>query len=111
MIDFKFPFGIKNGSLQIVGDSQSLIEQQILSVLLTKRGERVMRPNYGTGELLFNSTVDTSELTLALYRDVTTLKNVRVDSIIEESGITQVKIFYTLADTDQEILFFAEIST
>ncbi len=108
-IDFKFPFSLKNGSLTVVGNPQALVEQQILSVLLTKRGERVMRNNYGTGELLFNYSVNVPEITQAIYSAVGAVTNVRVQSSTNEDGVTYLEIFYTLIDNPTEFYFFARV--
>ncbi|MGL5078393.1 MAG: hypothetical protein ACRDBG_21550 [Waterburya sp.] len=108
-IDFTFPFSIKNGSLTVVGNDQKLVEQQILSVILTKRGERVMRNNYGTGELLFNSSVNLPDITEAIYSSVTLITNVRIQGNTNEDGVTNLEIFYNLKDNPSEFYFFAQV--
>ncbi|MBD1580868.1 GPW/gp25 family protein [Pseudoalteromonas sp. S16_S37] len=51
---FAFPFSFKYGQAQ-QADGDELVEQSIVQILATRKGERLMRPDYGCGinELVF----------------------------------------------------------
>lgn len=109
MIDFKFPLTVYNGSLELVGSSQTLIEQQILSVLLTRKGERIMRNNYGTSNLLFNTGIDTTSLTLDLYNNISNITDLDLEVVGEENGVFTLSINYRQNGDSQLYKFFAEL--
>jgi len=57
----KTPFSISsNGTVSQTTDARRAVEQRITDVLVTTKGERVMRPTYGAGmtELLFEPIDD-----------------------------------------------------
>lgn len=56
-----FPLEIVNGNLKI-NSGADLIKGHILSWLQTETKERVMRPNYGLADPLFNSQQDISRI-------------------------------------------------
>ncbi|MEY8199865.1 MAG: GPW/gp25 family protein [Colwellia sp.] len=51
-----FPFSFQQGQLQSASDN-ALVQQSIIQILSTRKGERLMRPEYGCGinELVFAS--------------------------------------------------------
>lgn len=60
---FAFPFTFKDGQVQ-QAEGDDLVAQSIIQILATRKGERLMRPDYGCGinELVFaanNSTTAT----------------------------------------------------
>lgn len=90
----KIPFSISsNGTVSQVTDARRAVEQRITDVLVTTKGERVMRPAYGAGmtELLFEPIDD------LLYGEF------RVDGLDElarsVSGVTIEDLSITPADS------------
>jgi hypothetical protein len=61
MPSIKIPFSISsNGTVSQITDARRAVEQRITDVLVTTKGERVMRPTYGAGmtELMFEPIDD-----------------------------------------------------
>jgi hypothetical protein len=54
-----YPLTLNNGGLQLSQD-YALVGQAIMSVLETRPYERIMRPNYGTPDLVFDAGSDIS---------------------------------------------------
>ena len=67
-----YPLQVKNGSLQLTVDD-SIVEQQIISVLETRPFERVMRADYGLPDYVFE-----------------TMRPAEINARISEAIVTQV---------------------
>ena len=104
-----FPFRKGNTSLPQAAEGDDLIKDSIRQILLTNRGERVMRPDFGTGVFSFvfenNDEVLASLLesdirtALARYEPRIDVRDVRSGS--EENKIL-VEVFYLVKSTGAE---------
>ena len=65
-----YPLQVKNGRLQLVADD-SIVEQQIISVLETRPYERVMRADYGLPDYVFE-TMRPTEINARIFEAITT---------------------------------------
>lgn len=106
----KYPLELDgNGSLVTV-ERADVISQQIVSVLETRPGERIMLPLYGTRSHILNSlapTVVASDIENQIQRWVNQAKNVTVtfnkDPNKFEDGILEVDINFQYQDRDVQI--------
>lgn len=82
------------------------IKQSLIALLLTQRGERVMRPEYGSGlnDYLFEG-INTTITSLIKYEIETTVKyfeprvellDVRVESNAREPGVLRLELSYII---------------
>ena len=62
-----FPFRFENGKIAVSSD-EDLVEESIKIILRTNPGERIMRPDFGSGiEQMVFSTGDTSAATMLAF--------------------------------------------
>jgi phage baseplate assembly protein W len=102
-IGFSFPMAIVRGSVAISSDLD-LVRESILELLLTRIGERVMRNNYGTEELLFDDRINNLTLTKAIYDNIDNVSNVRVSNSIDDDGKVNLNIYYTYSNQPETLL-------
>ena len=82
------------------------VKTNLLNLILTEKGERLMHPNYGLGvkNLLFENGVDTLQLEENLHSQITfyvpeiELVNTEI-STSEDQHTIQIKITYTIKDS------------
>ena len=102
----KYPLQVSaNGNLELSEDLAS-VEDQIISVLETRRFERVMRANYGFEPDIFGTlepNAINARLHNAILNQVPAAKNVQVSGDIArgDSGLYHVKITYSVQGIPQ----------
>ena len=95
-----YPLQIVNGRLGLSEDL-ALVEDQIVSVLETRPGERVMRADYGFDPKIF-STLEPNAINARISRAVETqvpsVSNMEVDGNVSagDSGVYQVTLKYSV---------------
>ena len=100
-----YPLTIINGSLSLSEDLQ-LVEEHILSVLETRKFERVMRADYGLNEYVFdpydNAAIN-AQIYTALMDEVGELSYLEVDGNFQtgDTGLYNVVINYYVEGTPQ----------
>ncbi|MBE9178662.1 hypothetical protein IQ268_08830 [Oculatella sp. LEGE 06141] len=103
-----YPLQIENGTLKLAEDVE-LTRCHILSVLETEPLERIMQPQYGTPDLLFNAVPDVhltaQTVRQALEREVSNIE-FNVTGRIGENGAAIVSIYWTVNGLPQPPLNF-----
>lgn len=109
-----YPLQLENGSLKL-SERANVVREQILSVIETNPGERIMLPLYGLREQIFNSlapAVVISDIENVISRWVPEAKNVRVSYDKNprkyEEGRLDITISFQYEERD--IVISAEIS-
>lgn len=101
-----YPLTISNGSLQLSTDIQ-LIKESIFSVLETRFFERIMRPGYGTPDLIFDA-IPSNEFALQQIRMAleTQIEDVDFDvtGTMLDSGQMFINIEWTVNEIPQPII-------
>jgi phage baseplate assembly protein W len=103
-----FPLQIEKGSLKACTYEES-IKQSLRTLLLTARGERVMRPGFGSGlyAYLFES-IDATTASLIKHEIVKTIEyfeprvellDVKVNSKPQEPGVIHIELNYYINPT------------
>lgn len=91
------------GSLCLSRD-EDLVAESIYSVLETRPGERIMRPNYGTPDYLFESvnaiSIQTGRIEAALTDQIADPDRFQVSGTYEEEGIIAIDIRYELSQVE-----------
>ena len=101
----KYPLQVVNGNLALSEDLIS-VEDQILSVLETRRYERVMRSNYGFDPGIFD-TLEPNAINARIYNailnQVPAAKNVQVNGNVSagDSGLYRIEITYSVQGVPQ----------
>ncbi|TFI51029.1 hypothetical protein BLD44_028550 [Mastigocladus laminosus UU774] len=87
-----------------------VVRNAIKSVLQTRLSERVMRPSYGTAELVFNVANNASELndyfTQVLNDQVKSVYpdfEFQVSTAIDESGVVTVSVLWSTFDSPRSL--------
>ncbi len=107
----KYPLQVVNGNLAVSEDLIS-VEDQIISVLETRRYERVMRSNYGFDPGIFD-TLEPNAINARIYNailnQVPAASNVQVDGNISggDSGLYRISITYSVQGILQPPLRFS----
>ncbi|MFZ9244634.1 MAG: GPW/gp25 family protein [Burkholderiaceae bacterium] len=103
-----FPLEIVNGGLAVSTDLD-LVREHIVSVILTRPFERVMRLDYGMPDQVFSviqpEIVD-AKIAAAIEREVTEIEDLRVQGewYAGEDGLYNVNIYYTVDGIPQPVL-------
>jgi hypothetical protein len=101
----RYPLQVSNGNLAISEDLAS-VEDQIISVLETRRFERVMRSNYGFDPGIFD-TLEPNAINARIYNavlnQVPAANNVQVKGSLAsgDDGLYRVEIKYTVQGVPQ----------
>ena len=101
----KYPLQVVNGNLALSEDLIS-VEDQILSVLETRRYERVMRSNYGFDPGIFD-TLEPNAINARIYNailnQVPAAKNVQVSGNVSagDSGLYRITVTYSVQGVPQ----------
>jgi hypothetical protein len=100
-----FPLQIADGGLAVSTDLD-LVREHIVSVLLTRPFERVMRLDYGMPDQVFSVVqpeIIDAKIAAAIEREVTEIENLRVrgEWYAGEDGLYNVNIYYTLNGVPQ----------
>ena len=95
-----YPLQIVNGKLGISEDL-ALVEDQIISVLETRKGERVMRADYGFDPKIFDTlepNAINARIAFAVEQQVPDVTNLEVDGGVStaEDGVYNVVIKYSV---------------
>jgi len=107
-INYPFKESSKGDYVQLNSDDASAIKSDLLHLIITKKGQRLYNPDFGTDLLKFIFEPNDS-LTLAnLKAEITQsakkyLPNVQIDSVsvyasIESEYVASVTISYTITD-------------
>lgn len=100
---FTYPLTIKNGGLSLSTDFD-LIRQQIMSVLETRPFERIMRPNYGTPDFIFDAVNDVSiiveRITIALETQING-PTFAIEGAVNDDGVVTIAVNWSLNDIPQ----------
>lgn len=70
MTALKYPIEAINGTLVLTRDEDEAIAGALKSALLTDKGERVLRPTYGTDSQIFETISDLGNLVNGIEVDV-----------------------------------------
>ncbi|UKO99356.1 GPW/gp25 family protein [Nostoc sp. UHCC 0870] len=103
MNGLNFPLQIVNGNLSVVTDG-NLYKAHILSFLQTELRERVMRPQYGLKDYLFETI---SDITLIAANIKTGLQQyvpeiqLEVTGNINDQGEAEISIYWLFEDEEQ----------
>ncbi|MDX1370881.1 MAG: hypothetical protein R3321_00335 [Nitrososphaeraceae archaeon] len=97
--DLKYPLTIRNGGLDTTTDNQ-ILQEAILSVIETEKGERVMRQEYGLNNQLFQAVlgdVVDVEIKRSIEAQVTEIDEIvtRVNNDDLENGTLRMQIFWS----------------
>lgn len=68
---FKFPFSGNETSLPAAATDNDLIKQSLIQIVLTQKGERVMRPDFGSRAMSFVFENNNETLAEAVRTDIT----------------------------------------
>lgn len=97
----KFPFSVgQTGTVSTLDRSEDLIAQAIADIIETRRGERVMLPDYGIDDFVFETQDAGFAARLAYHletqirRYVPLVKSVRVETSTDVEGRAIVEIRY-----------------
>lgn len=95
-----YPLQVSNGGLQLAED-ESIVEQQIISVLETRPFERIMRADYGLPDNVFetiNPAAINSKISEAILEQVGGISDLSVDGAWTggDNGIYAVTITYSV---------------
>ncbi len=115
MRTLRVPFQIDSGGgLSEVSDTQTIVEQQMIDVLMTNFGERIMRPRYGAnlrGFLFSPTRQDFMALKSGeaqdLLRAVVTLAdivNVRMIDVVGNDSTVKLQVYYRIKPSQQLLL-------
>jgi hypothetical protein len=100
---FTYPLTLVNGGLGLSSDFE-LIRQQIMSVLETRPYERIMRPNYGTPDLVFDVAADVALIVertrIALETQIPDVAFAIAGNIADD-GVCNLSIGWSLNDIAQ----------
>jgi len=106
-----YPLQIKDGGLQVSSDVD-VIRESIYSVLETRPYERVMRPNYGTPDFIFDSYNNNrivAELTrIQLERQLPGV-DFEVTGTIDDTGTARLTIQWAVSDVSQTAITIAVV--
>lgn len=119
MKSITFPLEIIDGDLAVDKDATEIIQSEILSILQTRKNERVFRQSYGTPNFLLrkldinyllieiNAALQTSLVGLGFAQVV-----VEVDSDISElqQGLVNLLISYKVGDTLLKSNFLVDLN-
>ena len=99
---------IANGGLAVSTDFD-LVREHIVSVILTRPFERVMRLDYGMPDQVFRviqPEIIDAKIAAAIEREVTEIEDLRVQGewYAGEDGLYNVNIYYTLNGVPQPTL-------
>ncbi|ANV88502.1 hypothetical protein [Picosynechococcus sp. PCC 7117] len=98
----KFPLTVANGSLQVVSGADR-IRSHILHYLQVFKDERVMRPEYGIDDYLFdnvsNVTAITSDLLAGLNRYIPEAQ-FSVNGTVNDLGEVLINIYWLYEDVE-----------
>lgn len=100
-----YPLQISNGSLSLSSDL-NLVEEHIISVLETRKFERVMRASYGMREYIFETSKPVAinaQIHSVVMEEVTELSYLEVTGNFEagDQGTYVVVLQYSVAGTPQ----------
>lgn len=108
MQGFVYPLKLDNKGVKVTDDYAQLVKNAIVSGILTKQEERVMRPEYGLESQEFDVVSDIVT-TLAKIRDTVTLAlegypdvSFELRGSINDSGLLDVLVTYTSPDIAPE---------
>ncbi|MFS0515153.1 hypothetical protein ACEYW6_10570 [Nostoc sp. UIC 10607] len=103
-----FPLTIEKGNLKVSEDAD-LYKGHILSWLKTENFERVMRPEYGLKDYLFESIQDISFIASSIQSGLETYipeVNFEVEGNINDLGESEINVYWTYDDSDPAQLRF-----
>lgn len=100
-----YPLQVSNGGLQLVEDD-SIIEQQIISVLETRPFERIMRADYGLPDHIFETAQPTeidAKIYEAIINQVSGIEDLSVAGNWDngDGGAYTVNVLYTVRGVPQ----------
>lgn len=112
----KFPFGKSSTAIPASTEDTDLIKESLIQIVTTGRGERVMRPDFGSSAFSFifeNNNIVLSELirdeiSTAIAKFEPRVVVQRVDTLKEDNAVV-VTIRYTVNLTGQQD--FVQIKT
>lgn len=97
----RYPLGLISGKLAL-SEGDELITESIISVLETRQGERVMRPGYGTPDMLWEALgppIVAESIRVALKRNIR-IEGIEFEVTADESEIDEggylIQIEWTL---------------
>lgn len=99
-----YPLQLVNGGLKTSTDFD-LIREAIASILETRLGERIMRLEFGTPSYIFESVqkpeVICEQIRIALVTQISEVDSFQVGGEINEDGVMQVRILWTVESIQQ----------
>lgn len=115
------PFQINsNGGLATTDDTQRIVEQQILDIIMTNFGERVMRPTYGADLRSFLFSPARADFMQMRSREITELLraqvqladivNVSMSNVPTSDSTVRLRIDYAIKPSKQVITLSHTIS-
>lgn len=106
---FKFPFGASNTSLPAEATDNDLIKQSLIQIILTQKGERVMRPTFGSKALSFvfenNNDVLSEQIRTDVVNAIATNEPrviTKAVEITQEDNVVIVDVRYVVIATRQD---------
>ncbi len=103
-----FPLSVSKGNLVVATDAE-LYRGHILSWLKTENFERVMRPEYGLKDYLFESIQDISFIASSIKSGLENYipeVTFEVEGSINDLGESEINIYWTYDDSDTAQLRF-----
>jgi phage baseplate assembly protein W len=105
-IGVAFPFSVGLQSFPDTVQGDALVRQSIEQIVMTNRGERVMRPDFGTRAFASIGEAENQALKAMIIRDVwSTLSRYEPRALVNKidvefvDGKTKATIYYTVLET------------
>lgn len=103
-----YPLALENGGLKVSSD-YDLLRESIYSVLETRPGERIMRPTYGTPDLVFqaiaNIAVVAEQVRISLDNQIPQV-DFEVVGTVDEGGAITLMVNWTVGALPQTPIYY-----
>ena len=110
-MNLKYPYGFDSGGLTAQTDLAGHIRDMIEQILLTSPGERVNRPNFGTGTATLVFAPNSDTLAAAQQQVIQASLQQWLADVIKLAGVDvanidstlQITVRYTIIQTQQQL--------